>query len=442
MIKRLTRGAIIAIAAVMLLLPFCKVSAGIPVGTWRAHPAYNDATFSLKAFGYICVLSDGAIYFYDPADQALYTIDKTGGLGDTDIASMGYCNSEKAVVLVYSNGNIDLLYDDFTIYNFTDIKNNSTGSVSVNELKIAGSKAYISTSIGLIIFDIKKRVIENTYRFDTPVLTSLLTGDSLFCATETGVYMGRTSVNLLDNANWKLFSNYQFTDLFEFDGKLSGRLSNRQVYTINKSTASLSHILDYVDGLSILSSGQLVMIQDSIVNFYNSYSDHAAIDFHSHVNHVLADDNDLWLCQGVNGLCQYSFQEEGLVCYAQGIKPNSPRRNWFHSVSWPQSGKLLAVGGCQNYSGIDYPGTVMIYENDRWSFLDEDITSKTGLKYVNLTEAVQDPDDPNHIFAGSTGHLDSHQKGFGSRVESEDLLVLLEELCDGDLLLFRFQFMC
>ena len=403
MIKRLTRGAIIAIAAVMLLLPFNKVSAGIPVGTWRAHPAFNDATFSLKAFGYICVLSDGAIYFYDPADQGLYTIDKTGGLGDTDIASMGYCNSEKAVVLVYSNGNIDLLYDDFTIYNFTDIKNNSTGSVSVNELKIVGNKAYISTSIGLVVFDIRKRVIDNTYRFDTPVHTSLLSGDSLFCATETGVYLGLTSYNLLDNANWKLFSNYQFINLFEFDGKLSGRLSNRQVYTINRSTSGLTHILNYVDGLSLLSNGQLVMIQDSIVNFYNSYSDHTALNFRSHVSHVMADDNDLWLCQGVDGLCQYSFQEEGLVCYAQGIKPNSPRRNWFHSVSWPQSGKLLAVGGCQNYSGIDYPGTVMIYENDRWSFLDEDITSKTSLKYVNLTEAVQDPNDPNHIFAGSAG---------------------------------------
>ena len=109
MIKKLTRGAIIAIAAVMLLLPFYKAQAGIPVGTWRAHPAYNDATFSIKAFGYVCVLSEGALYFYDPSDQGLYTIDKTGGLGDTDISAIGYSDSQKALVLVCSNGNIDLL---------------------------------------------------------------------------------------------------------------------------------------------------------------------------------------------------------------------------------------------------------------------------------------------------------------------------------------------
>ena len=174
MIRKLTRGSIIAIAAVMLLLPFYKAHAGIPVGTWRAHPAYNDATFSLKAFGMTAVLSDGAIYLYDPSDNGLYTIDKTGGLGDTDIAAMGYCNSEQAVILVYSNGNIDLLYNDFTIYNFTDIKNNGTGSVSVNELKVIGNKAYISTNIGLIVFDVKRREISNTYRFDTQVYSSVV----------------------------------------------------------------------------------------------------------------------------------------------------------------------------------------------------------------------------------------------------------------------------
>ena len=152
MIKRLTRGAIIAIAAVMLLLPFNKANAGIPVGTWRAHPAYNDATFSLYAFGNVYVLSDGALYFYDPIDNALYTIDKTGGLGDTQIAAMAYCSTQRAIVLAYSNGNIDILYEDETIYNFTDLKNNPNGEVTVNEIKIYGNDAYISTSIGLVIY--------------------------------------------------------------------------------------------------------------------------------------------------------------------------------------------------------------------------------------------------------------------------------------------------
>ena len=134
MIRLLTRGAVAAMIAVTLLLPFNTVKAGIPVGTWRAHPAYNDATFSIKAFGSIYVLSDGALYLFDPSDNALYTIDKTGGLGDYDIAAIDYCSSEKVILMAYSNGNLDLLYEDQGIYNFTDIKNNNSGSIKVNEL--------------------------------------------------------------------------------------------------------------------------------------------------------------------------------------------------------------------------------------------------------------------------------------------------------------------
>ena len=403
MIKKLTRGAIIAIAAVMLLLPFYKAHAGIPVGTWRAHPAYNDATFSIKAFGYVCVLSDGALYFYDPTDNGLYTIDKTGGLGDTDIAAIGYCESQKALVLAYSNGNIDLLYDDFTIFNFTDIKNNSTGSVSVNELKIIGNKAYISTNIGLVVFDVKRREISNTYRFDTQVHSSVILSDSIICSTDGGLYLGLLSDNLLDSSKWKLLRNIRFRNLFEFDGQLTGYSFDNRVWTISRSNASLTNIMDNVTAVSFPDDEKLALIQDTAVTVLSSLSDQTTLIFPYHVNHIMTDGSNIWASQGIWGLCRYSQTDNTVVCLERGLKPDSPRRNWFHSVSWPQDGRLLVVGGCHNYSGFDYPGTVMIYENERWSYLDENITSKTNLKYQNLTEAAQDPADPSHIFVGSTG---------------------------------------
>jgi hypothetical protein len=403
MIKKLTRGAIIAITAVMLLLPFYKVHAGIPVGTWRAHPAFNDATFSIKALGYVCVLSDGAFYFYDPADNGLYTIDKTGGLGDTDIASIGYCESQKALVLAYSNGNIDLLYDDFTVYNFTDIKNNSTGSVSVNELKVIGPKAYISTNIGLVVFDIKRREISNTYRFDTQVHSSVILNDSIICSTEGGLYLGLMSDNLLDSSKWKILRNVKFRTLFEFDGELTGYSFDDKIWKINRSNASLTNVKADVTGISFLEDGRLALIQDTAVTLLSSFSEEVEYMFPSHISHIMSDGNSFWTCQGIDGLCQYIVSNDNLILKARGIKPNSPRRNWFHSVSWPEQGRLLVVGGCHNYSGIDYPGTVMIYENDMWRYLDEDVSSKTGLKYQNLTEAAQDPLNPDHIYVGSTG---------------------------------------
>ena len=306
--------------------------------------------------------------------------------------------------MVYSNGNIDILYDDETIYNFTDLKNNNIGSLNINEVKIIGDYAYISTSIGLVIFDVKRREIKNTYRFIdasskklVSVNTSVILGDSLLCGTSVGIYLGHLSDNLLDQSKWKMFLARNFIDLFEFDGILWGRLYNNSLRTIQRTNASLYTIKQNVDGISFLSDGRLALIQDTLVTLYTTSSDYKEINFKKHVYHFMADGNKIWISQGIDGLCLYNLHDDDVICKSEGIKPNSPRRNLFHSVSWPEPGKLLIVGGYHNYLGVDYPGTVMIYENERWTSLDEDITSKTGLKYVNLTEAVQDPKDHNHI---------------------------------------------
>lgn len=403
MIKLLQRGVVAALIVVALLLHYNQAIAGIPVGTWRSHPAYNDATFSIYAWGRVYVLSDGALYYYEPSYNALYTIDKTGGLSDTDIKAISYCDSQNALVLVYSNGNIDILYNDNTIYNFTDLKNSIGGNANIHEIKSCGDKIFISADIGLIVFNIKKCVIENTYKFETAVNTSVIIGDSIICGTESGIYIGVTNNNLLDQTYWKMLRNIEFKQLFIFDGQLCGRSYDNRVWTIRGDNGALSNIMDYVTGVSIMNDNSIALIQDTVVTIYNTLSDYKSYIFSKSVNNIMQNNNEYWLSQGVNGLNRYSFVDNRLVCTMQDIKPNSPRRNWFHSVSWPNSETLLVVGGCHNYAGIDYPGTVMLYQKDKWSYLQDDLKQITGRKYINLTEAVVDPNDEKHIFVGSTG---------------------------------------
>jgi len=106
MIQKIRKAAFAVSVAVTLVLPFQKTEAGIPIGHWRSHQAYSDATMSLKAFGQIFVLSDGSLYSYNPDDDAVFTYDKTSGLSDYQITTMAYCKAENSIILVYSNGNM------------------------------------------------------------------------------------------------------------------------------------------------------------------------------------------------------------------------------------------------------------------------------------------------------------------------------------------------
>lgn len=401
MINRIRKGSIAAMIAVMLLLSFTYAFAGIPVGTWRSHQAYHDASFSTRAFGQIFVLSDGSLYSYDPQDNAVYTYDKVGGLSDTDISYMAYCEKENALVLIYSNADIDVLYDDMTVYNFTDFKNFETGDKTVNGITVKDDIIYLSSSYGLVAFNVGKLEISASYIFDSPVLTCTFLGDSILCGTENGIYVSKTDNNLLDKSSWKMFRDIKFIDLFTFDGRLMGRSYDRRIWTIDRNTAALKNVMDHVTDLSV-TSDRLVLVQDTAVNIYSSLDSSLSITFKGeNVRHVLYENNSFWISRGRLGISEFEISDSSVTCKVSGILPDSPRRKWFHSVSWPSQEKMLAISGTQNYSGIDYPGTVMIYENGRWNYLEDDISGKTGLKYINLTEAVQDPYDDDHYFIGS-----------------------------------------
>lgn len=96
------------------------------------------------------------------------------------------------------------------------------------------------------------------------------------------------------------------------------------------------------------------------------------------------------------------------------INPEGPRRNYFYKMNFVpgntgQSNRLLVAGGCFNYPSLNREGTIMMYEDGKWTYFDED-GPKSCFKdhpewYRNVTDVVQDPDDPTHHFASlaSTG---------------------------------------
>ena len=393
-----------ALIAVILLLPFSNTSATIPTGEWRTHLSYYDATKSLKAFNKIFVLSAGSIYSFSPEDNSLYIYDKIGGLSDTYISDIAYCNDENALLLIYSNGNIDILYQDETIYNFTDIKNSSITDKTIYDIYIDGSNAYLSTAFGVVVFNIEKLEISNNYNLGTDILSTVVKDNSIICATNKGLYKGSINDNLLDKSKWNKISENIYISLFSFDDKLIGKDKSNTICEINVDNGTNSVItnnaliVNYNDNKLLVYNGSALFVYNSLSDYY-SYN---LID--DNINHLFIEDSKLWISQGYKGLTEFSIVENNLVCNRFQILPDSPRRNYSHYITFSGEDKMLMVGGTHNYSNIEYEGTVMIYNNNRWNYLDDDISSKTGVKYINLTSIVEDPKEENHYFVGSGRH--------------------------------------
>lgn len=187
--------------AITLLILSLFAKAG--TGDWRLHTSYNDATHCLVVGEKVYVLASGALFSYDKEDGELYQYNTLDNLSDYDIAKIGYCKKNGALVIIYKNANIDILYPDGYVYNVIDFKNKVLASKTINDLYINETTAYISTSFGVVVFDIEKLEFPNTYNLNLNTLCSYIFDNHIFIGTNDGMYKGSLTANLLDIKNWE-----------------------------------------------------------------------------------------------------------------------------------------------------------------------------------------------------------------------------------------------
>ena len=102
-----------------LSLSSITINAG-NTGTWNAYMAYHDIKDVEKAGKMLYILASDNLYSYNTNDNSVLTYDKMNILSDCDISLIAYCNAAKRLVIVYRNGNIDILTASDEAINVSD----------------------------------------------------------------------------------------------------------------------------------------------------------------------------------------------------------------------------------------------------------------------------------------------------------------------------------
>ena len=396
------------IFAILSILIAITANAGI--GDWVLYPSYHNATYCQTAGDKVYVLASGALYSYNTSDEEVRVYDKINTLSDIDITHIEYCKDIKALVVVYSNANIDILFDDEEVYNITDFKNKSLPDKRINGVDIQGTTAYISTVFGVVELDLEEYEFTNTYTTGLNTYCTYLFNGTLFCGTETGMYSCATDKNLLDKNNWVKKNNYFTKAICELDGMLYCYLDEYGIYSYNADNNILKDVVYnhgekynamYSNGKEIIASAKkktTIITSPTDVTVYKN----------SNSNFILKDGNHFWDCKGYNGIVKCIAKDGEIIVNSTSVTPDSPVRNYCEYMKFASDDKLLVAGGNLNYFDITfYDGTLMEYDysGNRWNNLPEDtIKQATGIPYLNLCAIDEDPADPGHYFAGSFGY--------------------------------------
>ncbi len=208
--------------------------------------------------GKIFVLANGNLYSYDPEDMSLEGYDKTNVLSDFGLYDIAYCAATKGLVLLYNNGNIDVMDAKRGCVNMSELKTAALGDKTLNELSVAGDEAFVSTNSALVVVNLKKCYFGNTYKFSHPVKSCVANKNYIYVKTSEGTYFGDRALNLLNPNNWKLVTEAQLSSDEQYLGMKNENVNDESALATVAKVVPDSPIRNYSYKLNMIGNRLLV----------------------------------------------------------------------------------------------------------------------------------------------------------------------------------------
>ena len=386
---------------------------------WTTYLAYSEATGVAETNGRVYVVANGALYSYGKNDKEIILYSKQNGLSDTDISLIKYNTEFHTLVIIYSNGNIDL-YNEDGINNMPYLKNaTNIQSKSVNDIYFNGRFAYLSTDFGIVVVNLERKEITDTYRLNKKVNSVCIMGDKIIASTDEGLLHAALKDNLLDASVWtkKLLSveglnkSDTISRICLFDNHLVICIKDDGLY-YESSEGETKRLIQqaYMKDLTVQSGEMIAYTRDDRIYIYSDMNKYISVRTGS-INGVasLKGDGKYWIASGVNGLIGIERgSDNNFNTIVSDIIINSPKRNFNAFMTIFDNRKLLIAGGDRASARSWRPGTLMIYEDEKWHNFDEMIANREMIKLVgeysrDYMGVAVDPDDENHYYIGTYG---------------------------------------
>ena len=380
------------------------------LGSWRLHLSYYIATKSEAGGSTIYSLMNGNLLSYDTEDGEVRTYDHMDILSDAGIAYIAYSNEADKLLIVYNNGNIDLLDKDDNVQNLSSLKDKTMLNKEVANVSIAGSMAYLATGFGFVEVDMKEGVFRNTYRLPYTIHCITASDEAVFIGTPEGIRYCPKDGNMQLEENWKIRLGWEgFNSMHFFQNKLVAK-NQDGIFVLDPYNTSNQYRIARGNFTSLKQTGKQLFWHNKTTYGYTSdvsgtdeASLNAAVTTISYENNwsdVSHVNGTYWMSEQEKGLRGYKMSGNEFIPTGEVIQPSSPIRDLGYNVSWAGD-RLLVAGGINTVGSYENPATSMYYENGEWTNFTE--LERTGrfakVTPVNTTDLVQDPLDDTHHFA-------------------------------------------
>ena len=131
---------------------------------WRAHSAFSNIDAMAVTRDKVFALSNHSLFAVDKQSEELFYYSRLTGLNGAVISTIGYNKALNLLLVCYDNGQLDVINAKEEIENVPDLYLKQTNSSKVvNDICMHGHTAYLAMDFGILVLDMKKREIKDTY---------------------------------------------------------------------------------------------------------------------------------------------------------------------------------------------------------------------------------------------------------------------------------------
>ncbi len=397
----------------LFLLTFSLRAQEVPIGSWQSYFAYNTAT-TVELVGDKIFSASEHLRSYSLSSGEFESYSKVNGLSDVGISILRYDATTNYLVIIYNNGNIDLM-QGLNFYNIPDIKNlKITGSKKINHVYFNNGYVYLSTDFGIIVLDPIKKEIKETYVLQSNA--QILSVNSLtiyngyfYAATSAGIFKAEQNNPVLQNfANWHAINNQAFRFIFTHHNQLYACTSDSLYKVLNDQLQFI-----YVSNIGILNvrSGAndfYLCESDNLTRRINIFNENAQlIDSAININPrdvVEVSPQQIWEADYWEGLIKLENRHDKVI-----IKPNAVYSNSCYNLKIQNNDLYVLAGGENNWIYTYNGDGFSKYNLNDWTVYNRTVGTSSMDSIYDVMDLVVDS-KTKYIYATSffSGLLELH----------------------------------
>ena len=180
-----------------MALTVSSVFAVSTFGSWTLFPSLGHSVDEvIETPSKVYVLSGTSFYSIDLEDNETFFYNTENKLSDSGISRIKYNHDKGYLLILYTSGNIDLLYDNGQVVNLPDLRDAVLNTLrTVNSIFFGEDEIVLSTAFGYVIFTESRHEVKESGLYNTPIENAFIVKDHLVLIKDGNLYASPMSAS-------------------------------------------------------------------------------------------------------------------------------------------------------------------------------------------------------------------------------------------------------